>query len=394
MSSYGVTEEGFVTKSFDQIKADIEARLRAAIDPGLDLTSSSVVGQMFLIFCDELAKLWEVNAAVAETWNPDAAIGVWLENLASISGTIKRDATKSTVVAAVTTDQAVNIAAGDFVVSVDGNEDARFVNAEPIVTSGAETVDVAFEAESTGPVAANAGTLVVIETPTAGVTLVTNALDAELGSNIESDDELRARRDAELDAIGSGTVDSIRARLLRVDSVEDAVVIENTTDVVDAGGRPPHSVHAIVLGGEDADLWQALWDVVGGGIATHGAETGDAVDSLGATHSVSFDRVDEREIYIEVDVDIDEDLYPEDGDEQIKDIIVAKGNELTMGENVIALRLRAEALNISGVIDVTGFRLGFASNPSGTANLTIDEDEIAVFDTSRVTVETSEAPPP
>lgn len=393
MSSYGVLPEGFVIKPLEQIKQDVADLLRADIDPGLDLTPSSSFGQAYLIFCEQLGQMWELAQAVGATWDPDAAIGAWMDNLASLSGVLREDATKSTVVAEVTTDQAVSVPAGDYTVSVDGNEDARFVNTEAIVTAGADTVEVAFEAEETGPVVANAGTLTVIETPVSGITGVTNPLDADLGTDIEEDDDLRLRREEELDVVGAGTVDSVRARLLQVADVEDAVVFENDTDEEDGDGRPPHSIHAIVLGGADADIWQAIWDVAGGGIATHGTETGNATDSRGVSQTVNFDRADDLEVYLEIDVDVIAADYPADGDDQIKAALIAYGDALRMGKDVIAQRIQKEAFAISGVHDITGFRLGLTVSPVGTINIVVDDTEIATFDTSRIVVATNPVTP-
>lgn len=398
MTSYGVTDAGFVLKPLDQIKSDVEARLRANIDAGLNLTASSPDGQFFQIICELISQMWELAQAVGATWDPDEAVGVWIENLAAITGTIKEDAKASTATVTITTTAAVSVDVGTFVLSVAGNSSAHFANTEAIVTTGADALSIAFAAQSTGPTVANAGTLTVIETPVTGIASATNPLDAEIGSDIESDDALRVRRENELDAVGAGTLDSIRARLIKPlaeggAGCTDAEIFENTSDVTDGSGRPPHSIQAVVLGGVDADIWQAIWAVAGGGIQTFGAQTGSATDSRGKLQSVSFDRAVEKDVYLEIDLDIIADNYPSDGDTQIKDLIVAQGSTLTLGGDVIAERLKAAALPVSGIYDITGFRLGFAASPTGTANLAIGETELAVFDTSRVVVTTTPVTP-
>ena len=349
MSSYGVTTEGFAIKPLDQIRTDIAARLRANIDAGLNLTASSPDGQNFLILTELISQMWELCQSTVATWDPDQAFGAWLDNLSAITGTVRRDAVASTVVVQVTTTQAVSVDAGAFVVSVKDNPSARFANVEPIVTSGASTdVSVHFAAQSTGPVVANAGTLIVIETPVVGIDSVANPHDAVVGADIESDSALRARREAELDAIGAGTLDSIRARLLRPVAdggagCVDATIFENISDVTDSSGRPPHSVQAVVLGGKADDIAQSLWDVVGAGIQIYGSPAGAvnaedtdntkrtkgaATDSRGTKHDVSFDRAIERDVYIAIDVKVTTDQYPADGDEQIKQLLVARGEQL------------------------------------------------------------------
>lgn len=391
MTVYGVTADGFVVKPLEAIKADVEAAIRARVDAGIILTTDTPDGQTFLIFCEQLVQMWELAASVGSTMDPAAAIGIWLDNLSTITGTERAAARKSTVVENVTVSQAVSIGIGAFAVSVAGNPASRFVNTEAIVTGAAGTVAIDFEGDVTGPLVANAGTLTVIETPAVGVTSVTNPLDAAVGSNIEDDQGLRPRREAELDAVGSGTVDSIRARLIKPiakggAAVDAARVFENVTDVTDINGVPPHSIRAVVVGGADAAIWQVLWNATGGGIRTFGSHTGTATDSAGGSQSVSFDRATELTVYLEVDIDVIAANYPTDGDDQVAQLLVNKGNELTMGREVVAERLRAEALRVSGVYDVTALRLGLTASPVGTINIPVDFDEIAKFDTGRVLV--------
>lgn len=449
MSSYGLTAAGFVKKPLEQIKEDVATRLRAALGANLNLTAESALGQAYLILCEEIEQLWEVQEAEHKSWDPDNSTGEALDNVSAISGTGREAAVASMVTGVLTGTPTTNVPQGS-IASVSGDDDARFVTDAAAVIAAATAwagttaysvgdrvtndskiyqctvagtsagsggptgtgtdivdgtvtwrylgdgtgyVDASMTAESTGPTVANAFTLTVIETPVSGWDGVTNPLDAVIGSDIETDDELRARREEELDAIGSGTVDSIRAKLLKVDDVEDAVVFENTSDTTDSSGRPPHSLHPVVLGGTDADVAQAIWDAAGGGIDTYGAESVAATDSRGKSQTVNFDRATEKNVYLELDVDIISDDYPSDGDTQLATALVNKGDLLTMGQDVIAELLQSVAFGVSGVYDITELRLGFSASPSGTANLSIAETEIARFDTSRVVITTNPVTP-
>jgi hypothetical protein len=84
----------------------------------------------------------------------------------------------------------------------------------------------------------------------AGWNNITNPLDAKRGRAADTNETLRARREAELAAAGSGSVDGIRADLLRLEDEDGARVIDscrvfdNDTDAFNADGLPPHSVEA------------------------------------------------------------------------------------------------------------------------------------------------------
>ncbi len=66
--------------------------------------------------------------------------------------------------------------------------------------------------------------------------------------------------------------------------------------------------------------------------------------------------------------------------------ILAKGDELGVGDDVVALVIRAAALSISGVLDVPTFAIGFAPSPTLDANLTVGVRARAAFDATRVSL--------
>lgn len=216
---WGVTTTGFNKKILDDLITEIEDAERADIDPALNLGPDSVFGQLNGIIGDKLRELWDLGEAIYRALYPDSATGDALENVASINGVFKQAATKSTVTVTITGTPATNIPIGR-VISVAGTGD-RFVTLATVVIGGGGTVDVACEAEETGPVAAPAGTLTVIETPVGGWASVTNPLDAELGTNEEGDAALRVRRLEILFNPGAGTLESILAGVSEVVDVVD-----------------------------------------------------------------------------------------------------------------------------------------------------------------------------
>ena len=85
------------------------------------------------------------------------------------------------------------------------------------------------------------------------------------------------------------------------------------------------------------------------------------------------------------DID-DPTLYPVDGDAQVKAAIVAYGDAQKCGKDVVASRLSAAAFTVPGVGDVTDIDIGLAPAPASGATLVITKRQLAVFDTSRITV--------
>ncbi len=388
MSSFGVTNEGFVKKTFTTILDEIETDQRDTIQQELDQQADQTLGQINGIVASKVEELWNVGEGVYSAQYPDSASGVALDNVGAITGAIRKKATKSTVSLDVTLDPGTTLTVGRVVSqSVTG---VRFTTTAEVTNGGGvpAVFAVAAESEDTGPIAATAATLTVIETPVAGWTAVTNPLDAVLGATAQTDSQFREFRNSLLALRGSATVEAIRADLLVVPGVTAVTVFENYTSVTDVDGLPPKSIECVVLGGTDQDVGDALWLTKGAGIEPYGGSSPVVVmvvDSQGFTQTVRFSRPTEVEIYADITVTTDSN-YPLDGDDQVKAALVAAGALLTTGEDVIFERIKAAAFTVSGVVDVTSFTMDTVDGSSGTVNIPIASRELAVFDTTRIDV--------
>lgn len=383
----GLTPTGFEGKPLDEIIEEINADLRSLISPSLSLDPGTALGILVGVTADRIAELWELAEEVYGSQYPDSAVGAALVGVCAITGTVQNPAAKSTVTATLNIDAAVTVLK-DSVVSVDGNADARFVTLADAVGPGpgAQDVEVEMEAEETGPSAAPTGTLTVIETPVAGWNTSTNAADAELGTDIETDTALRLRREEELQAGGAGTVDAIRGALLQVEDVDQAKVFENVSITTDGDGVPGKAIEAVVLNGADQDIIDTIWEKKGGGIETHGSESGTAIDSQGDSHAIEFSRPTEKAIWIIVDVTTDSD-FPGTGEADIEAALVAfQEAGLGIGDDVVQSQLFEPVFGIAGVVDVTKIWIKIGGVPTGEANIVIGNRELADFDTGDITV--------
>lgn len=392
--TFGVTPTGFEIKRLEDVLSEIEAAEKAAFGAGINVGSDSVFGQLNGIVSERLAELWEVAEAVYGSAFPDTASGAALDAVASLTGTTRLAPAKSTGIVTAFGDDLTVIPAGSVVSVVGTNPTVKFVTtAEATIGDTVPgEVDIPVESLDFGPIPAASGTLTVIETPISGWDTVTNALDADLGRNLESDAALRLRREQELRAIGASTVEAIRARLLQVDGVTDAFVFENETSVTDPFGLPPKSFEAVVLGGTDADIRAAIFATKPTGIETFGIVSGVVVDSQGFSHTIEFSRpttipADGLGIFVEVDVFTDGN-YPPDGDAQVRAAIVAFGDLLNVGADVILSKFYCPINEVSGIVDVTRLEMGETAVVAD-ANITIEPREISTWDTSRIIVTSS-----
>jgi hypothetical protein len=85
------------------------------------------------------------------------------------------------------------------------------------ISGGTGTVGVT--ATEDGPLQAVAGTIINIDTPITGWSTVTNAADAVIGQDVETDSKLRARRVRSIEAASTSVLESIIAAVLEVEDV-------------------------------------------------------------------------------------------------------------------------------------------------------------------------------
>jgi len=399
---FGLTSAGFVKRTLEDIQAQYAADEIAEISPSLDTSSSSPMGQINGVIGKSVSEVWDLGQAVYDAGDPDKAVTDGQDAICAISGTLRKAATKSYVAQTLNLNAGVTVPAGSMV-SVLGNPSVQFeligpepapggkVIPGPVVSTTAGTYFGRFQSTKTGPIAANAGTLTVIVTPVSGWNSTTNALDAVLGTNVETDSALRQRRELELAAVGSSPVDALRAQLLKLTGMQQVTVFENVLDTTDANGVPPHAVECLCYDGPSPAvandvIAQRIWDSKAGGIRAYGAVTGNAIDSQGNTRVMSFSRPTQKTVYFTIDIKIDASKFPGTGDTDIKSALVAKGLTFGVGQSVVLASFYPSIFGITGVTDVVVFRAGFTASPSGTANLTIAARELATFDTSRIII--------
>lgn len=280
------------------------------------------------------------------------------------------------------------------VLDTDGTVEWRFLG------EGTGFVDVVARATETGPIVAAAGDLTNRDSPAGGWLGTVNVLDATPGRNRMTNAELRVQRVLELARPGTSPKDAIRVALLDVgkgtdNPVTSATVFHNITDITDADGVPPHSVEALVLGGENQEIWNALLANVAAGIRTHGTEIGTAIDRSGTAQPEAFSRTAEIQIYESITLVKDPGTYPADGDDQVKLAIATRGNAKPDGTDVVSAAQLAAVFDVPGVIscDLPLISAAPTTVPVATTTIAISLRQRATYDTSRISVTSTDGVP-
>ena len=246
---------------------------------------------------------------------------------------------------------------------------------------------VTFECTQTGEITPAIGDLTDIITTYAGWDSVSNNVPANTGREAESDTALRQRWNASLYTRSMGMTDSIASALMTLNGVTSANVYENDQDVTDDEGRPPHSIEAVVNGGESAEIGLTIWQKKSAGIDTFGSQQVSINDSQGFPHIINFNRPLVVDVYLNITVtEYPEEALPPNATTLITEAVLNYGDSLTVGNDVILQRFMGaiyQAVPGIGYITITASTDGVTYSAS---NIAIDSRHVASFDATRVQV--------
>lgn len=466
MATYGLLSTGFYPKSQDVCRSELNAAIQAKRGVSVDLTDGSWIGMLAGILSEREGLLWDIAQAIYSAGDPDQATDDAQDALCALTGTFRTPAKSSQVTETLTgtpntvvnqgsqvktssTGNVFQTAAAATITALSvwqistaytvGQRVTNNSRAYQCITAGTSAgsggptttasditdntvhwtylgegtgaVDATMTSLATGTVVAIARDLTVINTPVGGWSSAINLLDATLGADRLSNEDLRVLRENELAQSGTGTADAIRAAILEITGVTSCTVYENHTDTTDGNGQPPHSVQAVVLGGTDPAIAAVLFANVPAGIATFGTSNSTVTDSQGNVLTYYFTRPTSVNIYVAVTVKYNSASptkggYPTNGDTLVKTAIAtwAQANQ-TVGKDVVATSLAGAVFpvyvngvlvaGVQGVLDIPrsgslgGVLIGTSASPTADTTITVTPFQLAVFDTSRITVTSS-----
>lgn len=133
-----------------------------------------------------------------------------------------------------------------------------------------------------------AGSVNKINTPTRGWVSVTNPQAATVGVAAETNAELRVRQSQSVALPSLTPFEAVDGAIANISGVTRHKLYENDTDTTDANGLPPHSIAAIVEGGDATVIANSIRGVKGQGVTPYGSTVIVVPDKYGNPHSVGF----------------------------------------------------------------------------------------------------------
>lgn len=336
-------------------------------------------------------KIYDVNSLANLVYNnrtPNTAIGVGLDNLCSLVGIDRKLAQYSTVQLTVTGTPGTLIQNG---VASDGNYDWNLPEEVTIPESGQIIVEA--QCAIPGNITAGANTINIIETPVYGWTSVTNTYavsGTNIGSNEESDAELRGRFVNAASLPSSSIFDGIQSSILDITGVTRCKGYENDTGSVSEEGFPPHSITFVVEGGSDDEIATAILFKKTPGCYTNGTTAVQLTSITGNVTTIRFYRPTYKPVYVKVAI-TRLNGYTDDYETKIKEALVDYINGLQISDTLYISVLMSVAIGQMGTLTnpefaVTSVQISLDGSTWSSSDLTMNFNEVASAVLANMTV--------
>lgn len=373
MAEYGLTDSGFKAPRMDTLLDVLRAEYETLAGYSPDWERDTFLGPITAVMAARLDELSDGTQEVYDARDLNNAAGLQLANLCLLANVRRREATASKVELELTGTGGTDVPVGKVIESDDGQR-------WELIEDGQIGDTVVFEAVDDGPIeAAEATTTWEIVTPVSGWDDVDQTDDATPGTNRETDDELRARRQASLQLGTTSTLPGIRAVLLDLDFLTAVTVLDNPTNetaTVEGLSLPAKSIGVVVypeptVTEDEEDLARTIYVSTAAGIELSGATTATVRGGDGHDKEVAWYAASEVDVTVEVSTTLETGSVLADVTPEIEELVEDYFATLAVGQDVRRLPLYA-------LIDgVDGVRSADITLDGSSSDVSMDATEIA-----------------
>ena len=348
---FGVTDTGFVLKSFSDIMKDIEKRYKARLQDNeytLDFNTPEGIHSEAIGF--ELSKLWEELLDFNNQMNLNTATGIYLDYFGTLlrtprnsgayaTGQVKITGEKNRVIPAQTiikyAEKEYRLLSNVTLDKLDNNEyyGVGFIQAVEIGDESNITSDVSFTTEYSG------------------IAKITNDVDVVGGADDESDSLYRARLKRKQTIEQTATHSALYNGLMALENVKNVLILDPETEPATEAG----TIKIFLEGTPDNKIFETILDLKADGILT-----------LADSNAQTFEKKIKRDIFerkityniikystLLIKVEVLETKNSDERDNrwtpQIKQEVLNYINNLRTGESISYLKTYSEILGIDDI---------------------------------------------
>lgn len=373
-----VTAEGISAPDYQTILDTLTSYFQQIYGSDAYLEPDSKDGQMVALVALAVHDANNTAIAVYNCFSPATGYGAALTSNVKINGIARKGATNSTVDLLLTGTAGTTITNG----TVKDTNNVIWRLPASVVIGVDGTVTVTAICSNSVAVVALAGTITTINTPTRGWTSVTNPAAATVGAPAETDAELRIRQGQSVAIPSITPFEGVDGAIANIAGVTRHKLYENDTGKTDGNGLPPHSISAIVDGGDVTEIARTIRGNKGQGVRTWGKTSVTVPDKYGNPHIISFSRPTDVPVYGKITLKVFAGYTSQIG-VQIQQAVADYINRLMIGDQVLLSRIYSPA-NL-GVVsggnaryyDIQELLIGKSPEAVAAANINIAYDESA-----------------
>ncbi|EAU0371216.1 hypothetical protein CAV59_19005 [Salmonella enterica] len=373
-----VTAEGISAPDYQTILDTLTSYFQQIYGSDAYLEPDSKDGQMVALVALAIHDANNTAISVYNCFSPVTGYGAALTSNVKINGIARKGATNSTVDLLLTGTAGTTITNG----TVKDTNNVIWRLPDSVVIGVDGTVTATAICSKSGAVAAPAGTITTINTPTRGWTSVTNPAAATVGAPAETDAELRIRQGQSVAIPSITPFEGVDGAIANIAGVTRHKLYENDTGKTDGNGLPPHSISAIVDGGDVTEIARTIRGNKGLGVRTWGKTSVTVPDKYGNPHIISFSRPTDVPVYGKITLKVFAGYTSQIG-VQIQQAVADYINRLMIGDQVLLSRIYSPA-NL-GVVsggnaryyDIQELLIGKSPEAVAAANINIAYDESA-----------------
>lgn len=401
MAEFGMTDTGFKPKRIADVYNSIKARITEITDEKtgekvfINESDDSLFMQFNFIVAEAIAECWEQAYQASTVRDPLKAKGAILRGLIQLNGLLAKFGSYTQINIEVSGLANATIPKGSLISDTSNSVIYSIDQTITIGSTGKATGTAT--ALTKGPLNPNVNTIIVIKTPTYGWTNVKNTGVVVVGAEPQTDEELHIEQQRATSNTAYRQIDAIYSGLLNVPGVEFARVYQNTGMTTDSRGIEAKSVAAVVVGGTNEDIAQAIAKKSANINSFFGTTSVDVTDNQGQVNKIKFSRPTNVEIDVEISITVtNSSLFPastQDAIDQIKNNIISYAQYnlqategFAPGVDVVRTRLYTPVNEVPG-FKINSLKIGKHSQATSENDIEIAWNEVAVFKEANIDVD-------
>ena len=398
---YGMTDEGFIPKRLTDIIQDIKTNMGQIAHPDTsemmfrDVTDTddAIWEQVVGVIAAGIAQCWEAAYDASVQFDPGKNSGAGQAGTVQLNAIMKKTGS-ATILSMVLGGIPGTVVPADSKIAsaADGELIFATVMDAEIGADGTAFVDAICATD--GPVEPEAGTIVQIMDSLPGWQGAVNSSVVSLGTPGESDDELRRRQQRSTSLTSYRQIDAIYAAILNVPGVVWCRVYQNDFQYpYDKRGIPFKEVAAVVEGGDEREIAEALFKRFPVAVNGYGNTALTLYDNQGDSYAIAFSRPVDVPIWVEVNLAVTKRAeFPDDYEQAIAHAIMeyarygdGDNDGFPPGADILNSRLYTPVNRVNGHA-IQSIKLGLAKGAVAETDIPIAWNKVGRFSRERIKV--------